>query len=177
MFERAEPILGAWAYLPSSFHCRIQALLLVAPARNTSVKRCTPSLLMPQTQLSAAAYPTTPQLILLPSLGKLARLASGMTQEGWNARKRKPHMVDASARRADRWYAIAREGIKPFNSVKRGDPLWPSKGQLYLWLFRKHDVLLDALNRRDILPIDVLDAVVRGFSSPYISQPDCLDTS
>ena len=100
-----------------------------------------------------------------------------MTQEGWNARKRKPHMVDASARRADRWYAIAREGIKPFNSVKRGDPLWPSKGQLYLWLFRKHDVLLDALNRRDILPIDVLDAVVRGFSSPYISQPDCLDTS
>ena len=121
---------------------------------------------MPQTHLEAAT-PTITYLNLKTPLSKLGRLASGMSQKAWEYRDHRPETVDASARRAVRWYEIAREGIKAFQDARitAGTPLWNVKRQTYLWLLRKHQVLLDALNRGDILPIDVLDAVVRGFSS------------
>ena len=121
---------------------------------------------MPQTHLEAAT-PTITFLNLKTPLSKLGRLASGMSQKAWEYQDHRPETVDASARRAVRWYEIAREGIKAFQDerIARGNPLWTFKREIYCWLLRKHDVLLDALNRGDILPIDVLDAVVRGFSS------------
>ena len=90
-----------------------------------------------------------------------------MSQEVWAYRVSRPDAVDASARRAVRWYEIAHEGIKTFKGarIRQNAPLYPLKQQIYLWLSRKHDVLFDALSKGEILPIDVLDAVVRDFSS------------
>lgn len=102
----------------------------------------------------------------------------------WGQHTRGPATPDASARRVDRWYEIALEGIKAFDEVTRNHRLlWPSKESIHRWLSRKHDVLFDALSRGDILPIDVLDAVLEidvlrlikdlVKCSPTISAPSC----
>ena len=120
---------------------------------------------MPQTQLPAHAQPEIKQLHLVKPLATLARLASDPARAAFGQHLEGPYPADASAHRVERWHRIAQEGIETFNSVYRKDRLWPCKEFIYSWLSRKHAVLFDALSREEILPIDVLDAVVRDFSS------------
>lgn len=120
---------------------------------------------MPQTQLPAHAPPTTKQLHLRHLLSKLQRFASDPARAVWGQHTQALCTADASARRVDRWHKIAQEGMKAFDGVHRKDRLWPSKESIYSWISRKYAVLFDALKQEEILPIDVLNAVVRDFSS------------
>ena len=115
---------------------------------------------MPQTQLPAPADPSIGRLHLARLLLGLGRLASDPARAAWGQHLKIPSPADASAERVEKWYVIAKEGIQAFDGVYRRSWLWPYKEEIYQWLSRKYDVLLDALKRDEILPIDVLDAVV-----------------
>lgn len=103
---------------------------------------------------------------LFEALNALARLASGVSARAWKQRNQYPQKLDASARRAHRWYDIARAELAGYSTSEASIP----KKSIYRWLSRKHAVLYRALHAGEILQIDVLDAVVRDFPSECSSS-------
>ena len=98
-----------------------------------------------------------------PPLLNLAKLAAGVPYHIWQQRKGRLGTLDKSALRVHRWHSASRELANRWISVaSRNHPLTPKKKEMSLWLVRKHAVLSHALSVGEILPIDVLDAVVRG---------------
>lgn len=87
------------------------------------------------------------------------------TQEG-----RFQTLPSLAVRRLVNWYQVANTAIKRYNHVAGGHELWWLKENLHLWVSHKHDVFKDALDRGDILQIDVLNAVVCDCSSRKFSH-------
>ena len=96
-------------------------------------------------------------------IGRLAQLASGMDDHAWKTRNRKGyhHGMDAAGRRAVRWKDAADVMLGPWRDLQCGAAL-PVKLNIAEWLRNKYSTLTEALREGAILPIDVLDAVVRN---------------
>lgn len=133
---------------------------------------------MPQSSIQVANAGES-GIHLTRSVNALACLASGLRERTWNNYKvmqddkkqegRSQALPSLAVRRLVNWYKVANTAIKRYNHVAKGQELWWLKENLHLWVSHKKDVLKDALDRGDILQIDVLNAVVCDCSSRNFS--------
>lgn len=100
---------------------------------------------------------------MTPALQLLAFLAcaSDKTMTDWHNLSRRR---DDSVQRVVRWYQVAKEATRRYDYTASHDELWALKNSLHSWFLHKHSVLKDALNQKEILQIDVLNAGAGDFS-------------
>lgn len=125
-------------------------------------------------QTEAAPQDTNPvrSIGLQAPVWDLAQLASGTSPEAWRSRKADKYL-DATHRRIVRWTKACNVMLRRWFAVKARGGYSLAKADLSVWLRTKYKTLSQALERGEILQIDVLDAVVRSPSSTASAPAYC----